>query len=329
MRNLRYATLTAVWLLTLPMAVHSAEPTWDEMQSLLGKPITDPMVKQFVEKNKLGQYAKFDSGGFDRFEKSAVSSLFRDDVINRIIIKVSSSESNQVVYAGKLLLDLDRNDSPQDVIRRLGKPNFQPENDYLVYQKEKYELTLVFDRKSHKLEEIYLDYVWPKIEALGLPYNKMDAKAIHATQERLAKKLNADLPDGWKATLQKGRIWMIDEKGAEKEVEADWYEIRVSYKEPIPMVYRMPPNMPRDPPESMLPSGKPDPFSILIEIQPKEAEQRQVTHYFEGCPFSIFDPREVRFALEDDKYEKPCDEVFAILEKTLKKQEKTTQSPGK
>lgn len=134
-----------------------APPTWGDFEKLLGQPIDSPAVRDFAARYVLKKYTKFDEGGFENYDEHPFSLLYRRDRISRVVVRIAPGESfpKAGVYTGELPHGVKATDSPEDVIRRMGKPDHQPERDYLSYDKQR--LTFSFDRQTHRLAEIDLD----------------------------------------------------------------------------------------------------------------------------------------------------------------------------
>jgi hypothetical protein len=130
-------------------------PSHADFAALLGQPIESDVVQKFVLRYRLEKSQKFDSGGF-RNEEMPFSVLYRENKISRVVIRISNAPArHSPCYTAALPHGLKAEDSPEDVIKRLGKPSSQPEQDYLIYDKLK--MGVSFFRDTHIMAEIDLD----------------------------------------------------------------------------------------------------------------------------------------------------------------------------
>jgi hypothetical protein len=294
---------------TLPLAARGELPTWEEFQDLLGKPISAPEVKQFVARFGLKQGQKFDEGSFSGFDKAPFSLLYRKSKVSRIVVRLSKEpRENWPIYTGKLFLGLQNQDTPKDVIRRLGQPAYQPSNHYLMFQYEKYELVLTFDEATERLAEIDLDAPRGKLKIKHpSAYDKLDDKAIGATMDRLVQKLNASLPAGWRAA--RGLATNVaPEPGAD--------EVRITFETPIWKQSVVYPNAPVASPGD-LPKRVKAPFFFNLYLLPKY-RQAEAEYDFEDCPFYFRDERRELVSLPEG-FDRQCDEALKSAEKVLTK----------
>ncbi len=131
---------------------------WQEFRELLGRPVDSPVVRDFVARNRLLHTTKGSSGIYSLRGKLPFSVLYSGNKISRVAVIVDRSvdaEDKGPLIKGDLPLGLNRDDLPEDVIRKLGKPAHRPERDYLSYKKPN--LVISFDRRTHRLQEIDLD----------------------------------------------------------------------------------------------------------------------------------------------------------------------------
>lgn len=296
-------------VLAQPASARAALPTWEEMQGVLRKPIADGQVKQFVARFGLGQHQKFDSGSFANPEKTPVSLLYRQNKVDRIVVRLSKNPGqNWPIYTGDLLLGLRHDDTPEDVIKRLGQPVHQPLPDYLLFRYKTFDLVLTFDQNTHKLAEIDLDAPFRKFNRTEpSAYDKMDEKAIDAAMERLVEKLNAVLPPGWRAA-----------RGLATNVapDPDADQVRIAFKTAI---WKKHPILPNSPPDSAPKRVKEVPY-LNLYLLPKW-RQDEATHMFEDCPFLLYDERSSLTTPED--LNRQYDEALKGAEKVLTKQPET------
>lgn len=307
----RNVTLGIVSLLVIPLSSKAELPTWEEFIELLGKPITDAKVQQFVTKYQLGQSQKHNSGSFDNFKQMPFSLLYNKNRLNRIVVCISrnpESDKRLPVYDSPLLLGLKRQDTPKDVFQRLGKGKNRSDSNYLTYTFKKFGLVLTFDRKTSRLEEIDLDYIPPRIADFASPYNDMDAKAIQAVLDRLVKKLNSDLPSGWQAEILKD------------DIDSSVLSVAVRYKKPVAMETVLLPN----PSNADRVQRVTETFYFSFMLLKKDDAQEWITHVYEGCPFSFFDLRRFRTIMDDD-VARQCDDVLNIAERIITKQVNNTR----
>ena len=135
------------------------QPAWNEFAPLLGQSIAGPIVQRLVKKYHLSfGLRKGDSGDYSNFHEVPFSLLFRGNKIERIVVTISTStlgDGKNPVYRGALPLGLQRQDKPEDIVRRLGPPESRFKNDWLLY--EKLGLWLSFNRKTNHLSEIDID----------------------------------------------------------------------------------------------------------------------------------------------------------------------------
>jgi hypothetical protein len=299
--------------LVLPAAPTSAGdklPTWEEMQAVLGKPISDGAVKQFVARFGLKQYQKFDQGGFENYEKTPVSLLYRENKVKRVIVRLSENPGQKwPIYTGTLLLGLQRDDTPGDAIKRLGQPVHQPLPDYLRFRYKTSDLVLTFDQDTHKLAEIDLDAPFRKFNRTEpSAYDKMDEKAIDASMEQLVRKLNAVLPPGWRAARGLAT-------NAAPDPDAD--QVRISFETPIWKKQRPLPNPPPFEPGQEKNRAKEPPY-LNLYLLPKY-RQDEATHLFEDCPFLLHDERPDLVSMPEH-LNRQYDEALKSTEQVLTKQ---------
>ena len=129
---------------------------WRQFAVLLGKSFESPVVQEFVNRHELRRYWKFDSGGFDN-KMSPFHLLYDNDHIKAVVVYIAwpaQLDCQHAVYKGELPHHLNRRDLPEDVVRKLGSPQHQPERDYLSYSERG--LTITFDRLQHIINEIDL-----------------------------------------------------------------------------------------------------------------------------------------------------------------------------
>jgi len=149
------------------------QPTWDEMTRLIGQPIEGRVVQQFVKKYGLSLSShKGDTGSYSNYDKMPMSLLFRQNKIERVVVATwrSAGENGEKwpVYLGQLPLGLQRSDTIEKALQRLGAPESrskpvqrlgapadQFQSDWLNYQKRG--LWLTFNHKSKRLREIDID----------------------------------------------------------------------------------------------------------------------------------------------------------------------------
>ena len=189
MRPMQRTMMAIVVAFALPLAARGELPTWEEFQGLLGKPISAPEVKRFVARFELSQQQKYDEGDFNNFEKAPFSLLYRRNKISRTVVNFSRPpETNWPLWTGKLLLGLQPQDTSNDAIRRLGQPARKPSRDYLMFQYEKFELVLSFDKSTHRLDEIDLDAPRGKLKIIRpSAYDKLDDEALRSAEQVLTK----------------------------------------------------------------------------------------------------------------------------------------------
>ena len=295
-----------VVVLALPLLARGELPTWKEMQDLLGKPISAPEVKQFVTRFGLGKHEKFDQGEINNYEKMPVSLLYRENKVKAIFVRLSKTPGlNWPIYTDPLLLGLQTDDTPKDAVRRLGQPVHQASPDYLLFRYKTFDLWLSFDQNTHKLAEIHLEAPVGKFNRTEpSAYDKMDAKAIDASMDRLVQKLNASLPPGWRAA-----------RGLATNVapDPDADQVRITFNTPIWKKHEL---LPNSTPGSKTKRVKEPPY-LNLYLLPKY-RQDEATHMFEDCPFLLCDERSYLVSVPQE-INRQYDEALKIAEKVLTK----------
>ena len=291
--------------------------TWNEMLALLKKPISDGEVKQFVARFGLGQTQKFDSGSFANEEKSPIALLYSKNKVDRIVVRLSHAPGqNWPIYTGTLPLGLQRGDMPKDAIRRLGQPLRQAGPDYLVFRNKKCDLVLTFDPKTHGLSEIALDAPVGKFNRTEpSAYDKLDAKAILASIDRLVRELNASLPPGWHAASHWGT-------NAADKPDIDEVEVRITFETPIWKEHQLPPNSP----SGFQPKRVKEPPCLTFYLLPKW-RQDEATHVFDNCPFFLGNERSSLVSVPEN-ISRQYDAALTGAEKLLTKRPEPASDGG-
>ena len=131
---------------------------WQEFRAIVGQPVGSPVVQTFVTRYQLKHHTKGIAGNYSLYGELPFSVLYGNKKVTRVVVDIDrpvDAEDKGPVFEGELPLGLSRDDLPEDVIRKLGKPAHQPERDYLSYDHPN--MVISFDRRTHRLNEICLD----------------------------------------------------------------------------------------------------------------------------------------------------------------------------
>jgi len=137
------------------------EPSVSALKRLLGHKIDDETVQNLVEEQRLGKFAKGDSGGYSRNndETGTFALLFRSNIICRAIIYLVPIKGVASPYRGALPFEVQISDSPAGIRKRLGIAQHdgirKDGSGWLIYKRDAIRATFAF--ANNKMYEIYLD----------------------------------------------------------------------------------------------------------------------------------------------------------------------------
>jgi len=131
MKTLIIRLTLLISMATVP-AHAGVNPTWDELNYLIGKMITSEDVKQFVEAHNLSKSAKGDSGSFTP-NNNSYSVMFDGDRVSTIILNVAPWPNNfgdayWKSFDGDLPAKIQRDHIKPDFIKMFGESH-TPQGD--------------------------------------------------------------------------------------------------------------------------------------------------------------------------------------------------------
>jgi hypothetical protein len=149
-----------VFLLALASIATAAgqSPSWQDFESLLGKPIMSQEVQQFVKTNHLKQYQTWTNGTgvCENLTNVPFTLFYKSNTVQ--MVSVTDDLPHYAKYNGKMAHDLVPGDTPESVIRRLGAPSRQETRYWIGVRYDSLRLELAFDLKSRRLTSLNLCY---------------------------------------------------------------------------------------------------------------------------------------------------------------------------